>query len=68
MVIMATAWTLKDDGTTNPLAPDTENQKDLTTQLVLSIALGLSAFLGFCVSHALETPFELSLSLLPSLF
>ncbi len=56
---MATAWTLKEDGTTNPLTPDTENQKDLTTQLVLSIALGLSAFLGFCVSQALETPVDL---------
>ena len=35
----------------NPLAPD-ENQRDITTQLVVSIALGLIAFLTFCVRLA----------------
>lgn len=47
---MATAWISKDNGSDNPLAPDTKNQRDLTTQLVISIALGLSAFVAFCVS------------------
>jgi len=57
-VIMATAWILKDNGSDNPLAPDTKNQRDLTTQLVVSIALGLSAFVAFCVSQIRSIHFD----------
>ena len=47
---MASAWTSGGNETSpsNPLAPDA-NQRDITTQLVVSIALGLTAFLTFCV-------------------
>ncbi len=64
---MATGWTMKENGPTNPLAPDTKNQKDLTTQLIISIALGLSAFIAFCVSQTLTIGFYYCLSL-PSPF
>lgn len=31
-------------------AKDAENQRDLYTQMVISVLLGLTAFLSFCVS------------------
>lgn len=34
----------------NPYDNQTKNQRDVTTQSIISIALGLGAFLAFCVS------------------
>ena len=44
---MASAWADKGQ---EPNPNSNQNQRDVTTQLVISVALGLFAFLGFCVS------------------
>ena len=38
----------------NPYDNQTKNQRDVTTQSIISIALGLAAFLAFCVSEMLD--------------
>lgn len=45
---MATIMTAAD----NTYDSQTKNQRDIITQSVLSIALGLAAFLAFCVSRS----------------
>jgi len=47
---MATIW-VRDKTGSNDLKHD---QRDLVTQAIISIALGLSAFLGFCVGSMIE--------------
>ncbi len=47
---MATIW-VRDKTGSDDLKHD---QRDLVTQAIISIALGLSAFLGFCVGSMIE--------------
>ena len=46
---MAAIWA-QEDGKADDISHD---QRDLVTQAVISIALGLSAFIGFCVGSAI---------------
>jgi hypothetical protein len=48
MAAMADINMVKNCSTEDPTRPNT--QADVKVQLVLSLALGISAFVGFCVS------------------
>ena len=50
---MASAWV---DKGSDEDPNHNQNQRDVTTQLVISIALGLIAFLSFCVRISLPPP------------
>ena len=45
----------------NELRNQTDNQRDLETQAVISVALGLSAFLTFCVKYAQQRSLQVYL-------
>ena len=50
---MSAFYTYGKDGKPDTDPTDEGNQRDINTQLALSIALGLAAFLTFCVSSPL---------------
>lgn len=56
---MATILTAAD----NTYDSQTKNQRDIITQSVLSIALGLAAFLAFCVSRSKQITIQITTKL-----
>ena len=54
---------LFDDGRERRWGDQTSEQRDLYTQFVISIALGLGAFLAFCVCISGQYRFDIRVSL-----